>query len=125
MPTTDGLEAVRANGRVAAPQAINRQGQVSAVLWHWLTPHEQTAVRHVLAQLPHLTPKQWEIVHLLCQSHTNHAIADHFYLSRRTIENYLTALFAQLGLADKNGPLNRNAILLKAYQIHQLESAEF
>ena len=122
MSSNIGLEPVRTHGRAAAREQEYHLAGTITYLWQRLTPDEETAVRLVLSRLPTLSEKEWELVHLLCQAQSNTAVANHYVLSRRTIENYITQLFQRLGLPHKaEGVLNRKLILYKAYEIYQLE----
>jgi DNA-binding CsgD family transcriptional regulator len=53
------------------------------------------------ANSAHLTRRQLEIVRLLVHGHSNQQIADHLFLSPRTIENHVASILSKLGVASR------------------------
>jgi len=52
-------------------------------------------------ELESLSPQQERILDLIAQGMTNRQIAEAMFLSEKTIKNYLTALFAKLGMSSR------------------------
>lgn len=48
-----------------------------------------------------LSPRERELLALLAQGFTNAEIADHLFLSEGTVRNYLSSVFAKLGVSDR------------------------
>jgi two-component system, NarL family, response regulator DevR len=53
------------------------------------------------AELDVLSPQQQRILALIAEGKTNRQIAEAMFLSEKTIKNYLTALFAKLGMSSR------------------------
>lgn len=50
---------------------------------------------------PELTDREREILSLIAGGYTNAAIADHLYLSPKTVRNYASNIFTKLQVADR------------------------
>ena len=50
--------------------------------------------------LAELTPRELETLSFVARGHSNQAIADELYLSKRAIEKHVNAIFLKLNLAD-------------------------
>jgi DNA-binding CsgD family transcriptional regulator len=48
-----------------------------------------------------LTPREREVLELLCERRTNAEIAERLYLSRRTVEDHVARLLGKLGVANR------------------------
>jgi non-specific serine/threonine protein kinase len=48
-----------------------------------------------------LTPREREVLELLCERRTNSEIAERLFLSRRTVEDHVTRLLGKLGVANR------------------------
>ena len=48
-----------------------------------------------------LTPREREVLAMLCQRLTNAEMAEHLFLSRRTVEDHVTRLLAKLNVANR------------------------
>jgi DNA-binding CsgD family transcriptional regulator len=48
-----------------------------------------------------LTPREREILELLCARHTNAEIADHLFLSTRTVESHVRNVLGKLGAGNR------------------------
>jgi DNA-binding NarL/FixJ family response regulator len=51
--------------------------------------------------LPGLTEREEEVLDLVAKGLTNDAIARRLYLSDKTVRNYVSTLFAKLGVSDR------------------------
>ena len=65
----------------------------------WVTPTGFSAAGD--ASLPMLTPRQLEILALLCQGHPNKEIGLRLGLAEVTVKMHVTSLFRQLGVANR------------------------
>ena len=54
-----------------------------------------------------LTPRELEVLPLLAEGLTNHAIAEQLALSPRTVKTHVQNLLAKLGVADRTGAVAR------------------
>jgi len=55
---------------------------------------------HVDDPLVELSEREREILALMAEGRSNHAIAEHFVLSERTVESHVGSVFGKLGLAQ-------------------------
>jgi DNA-binding NarL/FixJ family response regulator len=51
--------------------------------------------------LPALTPREWEILQLIGQGKRNSEIADQLALSKTTVQNYVSSIYAKLGVQTR------------------------
>jgi DNA-binding NarL/FixJ family response regulator len=65
----------------------------------WVTPSGFTTSAE--SSLPMLTPRQLEILALLCQGHPNKEIGLRLGLAEVTVKMHVTSLFRQLGVANR------------------------
>ena len=49
--------------------------------------------------LEELTPREREVLELMAEGRSNHAIAEHMIVTERAVEKHVTSIFAKLGLA--------------------------
>jgi len=54
-----------------------------------------------LGEAPSLTPREWEILQLIGQGRRNSEIADQLALSKTTVQNYVSSIYAKLGVATR------------------------
>jgi DNA-binding NarL/FixJ family response regulator len=50
--------------------------------------------------LDQLTKRELDVLALIAQGHSNGAIGDRLFLSRKTIETYISQIFSKLGLHE-------------------------
>jgi len=65
----------------------------------WVTPSGASAVAE--APMPELTPRQLEILGLLCQGHPNKELGLRLRLAEVTVKMHVSALFRALGVANR------------------------
>ena len=53
--------------------------------------------------LDELTPREREVLALIAEGHSNGAIGERLFLSRKTIETHISQIFLKLGLQDSPG----------------------
>jgi len=51
--------------------------------------------------MPSLTPREWEILQLIGQGKRNSEIADQLALSKTTVQNYVSSIYAKLGVQTR------------------------
>jgi DNA-binding NarL/FixJ family response regulator len=54
---------------------------------------------------PGLTPREWEILQLIGQGKSNSDIAEHLVLSKTTVQNYVSSVYAKLGIETRSQAL--------------------
>lgn len=54
------------------------------------------------AAFPTLSPREFEVISLLGQGLTNHAIATRLFLSDKTVRNHVSSVLAKLGLTSRH-----------------------
>jgi DNA-binding NarL/FixJ family response regulator len=52
--------------------------------------------------LAELTPREQEILSFVARGHSNQAIADELFLTKRAVEKHINAIFMKLGLAHQD-----------------------
>ena len=76
-------------------------------------------VRHVLRRLrqddpmANLTEREREILRLMAEGRTNHAIAEHLVVSDRTVESHVGSVFSKLGLRHTSDDHRRVLAVLR------------
>jgi DNA-binding NarL/FixJ family response regulator len=79
-------------------EAVRRVGEGGSAL-------DREVVAHLLGRrraddpLAELTPREREVLALMAEGRTNHAIADQLVVSERAVEKHVTSIFDKLGLA--------------------------
>jgi DNA-binding NarL/FixJ family response regulator len=79
-------------------EAVRRVGEGGSAL-------DKEVVAHLLGRrraddpLAELTPREREVLALMAEGRTNHAIADQLVVSERAVEKHVTSIFDKLGLA--------------------------
>ena len=56
---------------------------------------------------PHLTPRQWQLLHLLAAGHTNFQIARRLGLAEGTVRKHLENIYRQLGASNRMAAVTR------------------
>jgi DNA-binding NarL/FixJ family response regulator len=83
---------------VSAIQAVATGGSVvDAKVVEGLIAERTRAERSPLGEL---TPRELEILTYVARGHSNQAIADELYLTKRAVEKHINAIFLKLGLSD-------------------------
>ena len=54
-----------------------------------------------------LTPREREVLQLLAEGNSNAAIAEHLYISQRTVTTHLSRLYAKLEVASRTQAIRR------------------
>jgi DNA-binding NarL/FixJ family response regulator len=62
---------------------------------------ERMRIRRQEEKANHLTPQEQKILDLIAEGLTNRQIADHMYLSEKTVKNYVSNLLAKLGMSRR------------------------
>lgn len=69
-------------------------------------------IRQTQANPANLTPRQLEVAELLASGLTNAEIADQLYVSKKTVEHHVSAVFTKLGVASRADAVSKVRILL-------------
>jgi len=88
-------EIMRAITSVAAGNAVFGAGIADRIL------QKASADAGRSPALPGLTEREEEVLDLVAKGLTNDAIARRLYLSDKTVRNYVSTLFAKLGVSDR------------------------
>ena len=91
----DGAETLRAIRAVAGGEAIFGPTVARRLTRHF-TQSEPTS-----QPFPELTERERNILALIARGYTNTAVADCLYLSPKTVRNYVSSIFAKLGVHDR------------------------
>jgi DNA-binding CsgD family transcriptional regulator len=60
-----------------------------------------------VAGRPCLTGRETEIITLIAAGHSNALIANHLFLTEKSVKNYLTRIYAKLGAASRSDAVSR------------------
>ncbi|MBX3056697.1 MAG: response regulator transcription factor [Anaerolineae bacterium] len=93
------LEEVQNGRTLFQSDLVNKTVLETAVRTHF-TPTESSWIDQALAELPHLSPREREIAHLLAASYTPETIATRLHLSKGNVDNVISHVYVKLGLAD-------------------------
>ncbi|MFC4066921.1 response regulator [Actinoplanes subglobosus] len=92
-------------GPAEVTQAITAVGNGAAVfgpgIAHRLIDYFTTAPRLSTDEIAGLTAREREILELVADGHNNAAIAQHLFLSSKTVRNHVSNIFAKLHVADR------------------------
>ncbi len=94
----NGPETLRAVRAVAGGEAIFGPTIARRLTQHF-AEHKSGAASP--QSFPDLTEREHDILVLIAQGYTNAAIADHLYLSPKTVRNYVSNIFTKLQVADR------------------------
>jgi DNA-binding CsgD family transcriptional regulator len=59
-----------------------------------------------VASRPSLTGRETEIITLIAAGHSNALIANHLFLTEKSVKNYLTRIYAKLGAASRSDAIS-------------------
>lgn len=96
----DGAETLRAVPAVASGEAIFGPTIARRLMGYFAAPRQEPGSMSPQAFLE-LTEREHSILALIAQGYTNTAIADHLYLSPKTVRNYVSNIFAKLQVAER------------------------
>jgi DNA-binding CsgD family transcriptional regulator len=88
-------QALTLEDAVAEAQALVPGADAAVV------PGPAPTVKPVPAERFGLTPREREVLALLCQRLTNPEIAEQLFLSPRTVQSHTVSIFGKLGVADR------------------------
>ena len=88
-------------------------GQAAWVIEH-LTLARVVSAQRQSGHLDDLSPREREVLELMARGFTNRAICDELFLSIKTVEPIVSAIFAKLGLPS-DGASNRRVLAVLAY----------
>jgi DNA-binding NarL/FixJ family response regulator len=111
-------ERIQRRGQlVGAIEAVARGGSmIDAKVVEGLIAARTRAERSPLTEL---TPRETEILALVARGHSNQAIADELFLTKRAVEKHINAIFLKLGLSQVEDVSRR----VKAALIYLAEAA--
>jgi DNA-binding NarL/FixJ family response regulator len=93
----EGEETLRAIRAVAHGEAIFSP----AIAERMIRFFAQAPVAQSSVVFPELTEREREILNLIAQGLTNHAIAEQLFLSPKTVRNQVSSIFSKLQVADR------------------------
>lgn len=93
----EGEETLRAIHAAAAGEAIFSPHVAERLIHFFANP----SVRASADPFPDLTPREREILDLIAQGLTNHAIAERLVLSPKTVRNQVSTIFSKLQVASR------------------------
>jgi len=93
----EGEETLRAIRSAAAGEAIFSPRVAERLIHFFANP----SLRPSTHPFPELTPREREILDLIAQGLTNHAIAERLVLSPKTVRNQVSTIFSKLQVASR------------------------
>ncbi len=93
----EGEETLRAIRAAAAGEAIFSPRVAERLVHFFANP----SVKQTADPFPELTPREREVLDLIAQGLTNHAIAERLVLSPKTIRNQVSTIFSKLQVASR------------------------
>jgi DNA-binding NarL/FixJ family response regulator len=58
-------------------------------------------INFLLSQFENLRNREAEILHLILQDYDNQEIAQRLFIAEQTVKNYVTAIYAKIGVSDR------------------------
>ncbi|HEV2122321.1 MAG TPA: response regulator transcription factor [Chloroflexota bacterium] len=99
----DEAEILRAVRAVAAGEAIFSPTLAQRLIEFFAQPWPTVPAQ----MFPELTEREREVLHLIAQGRSNTEIAQRFFLSRKTVANHISSIFAKLQVADRAAAIIR------------------
>jgi DNA-binding NarL/FixJ family response regulator len=96
---TDQLEALEILDTLAARPLADRIRARLRVLGHQAVPRGPN--RATMANPAGLTNRQLEVVRLIAEGLSNDEIADRLFLSKKTVEHHVSAIYSKLGVKTR------------------------
>ncbi len=93
----EGDETLRSIRSAASGEAIFSPRVAERLIHYFVNPAPRPTVEH----FPELTPREREILDLIAQGLTNHAIAERLVLSPKTVRNQVSTIFSKLQVASR------------------------
>ncbi len=84
-----------------ALDAVTRAVRAIAAGGTWLSPAVQHALLHHAAGPEALTPRERTVLALIAEGLSNKEIAAELHLGEQTVSNYLSTLYAKLGVTSR------------------------
>jgi DNA-binding CsgD family transcriptional regulator len=60
-----------------------------------------------VAGQPYLTGREAQIIALIAAGHTNAGIADHLFLTEKSVKNYVNRIYGKLGAVSRSDAISR------------------
>lgn len=95
----DGEETLRAIRAVANGEAIFSPAIAARMAQVFSNPSNE--VHTIESPFPELTPREYEILELIAQGHSNSKIAELLTLSLKTVRNHVSNIFNKLQVQDR------------------------
>jgi DNA-binding NarL/FixJ family response regulator len=92
---------IKAVERVHAGEVWFDRGLMSDMLSDVLQRRHAKAVDPAVERIATLTPREREVVLLVCEGLRNKQIADRLFISNTTVRHHLTSIFSKLGISDR------------------------
>jgi DNA-binding NarL/FixJ family response regulator len=97
---------VKGSGSAEIARAIRGVAGGDAILGPSVAPTVLAALRAPATPpaehpFPELTRREFEVLQLLAQGHSNSAIADRLFVSEKTVRNHLSLIFDKLGVTSR------------------------
>ncbi len=92
------LKAIR---RVNAGEAWIDRTMTASLVAEIAGVSEEKKAAHEVAKIATLSPREREVVTVLCEGMNNEQIANRLFISESTVRNHITSILAKLGLADR------------------------
>ena len=100
LPPENGLEERLVLWRYSGHEFSARDELLLGLLHPHLVVLQRTTARR-RAALPDLTPRQWELIHLMSAGMTNHQIATRLSISEGTVRTHCEHIFRRLNVSNR------------------------
>jgi DNA-binding NarL/FixJ family response regulator len=101
LKSESAMALIKAIRKVHEGQVWLNRALVSKLVSELVHPGASKKVDPEAAKISSLTPREREIVALVCEGRRNRQVGERLFISEKTVRHYLSSIFAKLGLSDR------------------------